>query len=50
MEGLLGVLILGVCIWMLIRFPLRFIFSFFKIKFLLILGVGAFIVFMINGR
>jgi hypothetical protein len=50
MEELLGILILGICFWMLTRSPLKFLFSFLKVKLILILGVGAFIVFVMSGR
>ena len=43
MEGFIGLLILGWCVWMLIRHPLKSMSFLFKIGFLLILGFGAFL-------
>ena len=42
MEGFIALLILGWCIWMLIRHPLKSMSFVFKIGFLLILGFVAF--------
>jgi hypothetical protein len=42
MEGFIALLILGWCIWMLFRHPLKSMSFVFKIGFLLILGFGAF--------
>ena len=44
MEGLLGLLILGFCVWMLIRHPIKSLTLIAKIGFLLALGFGAFLV------
>jgi len=44
MEGLIGILILGWCLWMIIRHSLKSLFFLFKIGFLLVLGTGAFLV------
>ena len=44
MEGLIGILILGFCLWMLIRHPLKTLSFFFKFGFLVILGIGAVVV------
>ena len=44
MEGLIGILILGFCLWMLIRHPLKTLSFFFKFGVLVILGIGAVIV------
>jgi hypothetical protein len=41
MEGLIIILILGWCVWMLIRHPLKSLSLVFKIGFLLVLGIGA---------
>ena len=43
MEGFIGLLILGWCVWMLFRLPLKSLAFLFKIGFLLILGLGAFL-------
>jgi hypothetical protein len=53
MEGIIGLLILGFCVWMLIRHPLKSLSFLFKIGFLSILGLGAFLVllwFMMTGE
>jgi len=44
MEGFIGLLILGWCVWMLIRHPIKSISFLAKIGFLLMLGLGAFLV------
>ncbi len=44
MEGLIGLLILGFCVWMILRHPLKSLSFLFKIGFLLILGFGGFLV------
>ena len=44
MEGLIGLLILGWCVWMIVRHPLKSLSFVFKVGFLLILGLGAFLV------
>jgi len=44
MVGLIGLLILGFCVWMIVRHPLRSLSFVFKVGFLLILGLGAFLV------
>jgi hypothetical protein len=44
MEGLIGLLILGFCVWMLLRHPLKSLSFLFKVGFLLVLGFGAFLV------
>jgi len=44
MEGLLGLLIIGFCVWMLIRHPIKSISFVAKIGFLLMLGLGAVLV------
>jgi len=44
MEGLIGLLILGFCIWMMIRHPIKTLSFILKIGFLLVLGFGAFLV------
>ena len=52
MEGLIGILILGFCVWMILRHPLKTLSLLFKIGFLIILGFGAFLVlfwFMMSG-
>ena len=42
MEGLIGLLILGFCVWMIVRHPLKSLSFLFKIGFLL--GLGAYLV------
>jgi hypothetical protein len=44
MEGLLGLLVLGFCVWMIIRHPIKSLSFISKILFLLSLGFGAFLV------
>jgi len=44
MEGLIGLLILGWCVWMILRHPLKSLSFLFKIGFLLVLGFGAVLV------
>ena len=44
MEGLIGLLILGWCVWMILRHPLKSLSFLFKVGFLLVLGFGAFLV------
>ena len=44
MEGLIGLLVLGFCVWMLLRHPLKSLSIIFKIWFLLVLGFGGFLV------
>ena len=44
MEGLIGLLILGWCLWMIIRHPLKTLSFLFKMGFLFILGTGTFLV------
>jgi len=44
MEGLIGFFILGFCVWMIVRHPLKSLSFIFKIGFLLVLGLGAFLV------
>jgi hypothetical protein len=44
MEGIIGLFILGFCVWMIIRHPLKSLSFLFKIGFLFILGLGAFLV------
>ena len=44
MEGLIGLLILGWCVWMILRHPLKSLSLIFKVGFLLVLGFGAFLV------
>jgi hypothetical protein len=41
MEGLIAILILGWCVWMLIRHPLKSLSFVFKVGFLLVLGTVA---------
>ena len=43
MEGLLGLLVLGFCVWMIIRHPIKSLSFISKILFLLALGFGAFL-------
>jgi hypothetical protein len=43
MEGIIGLLILGWCVWMLLRHPLKSLSFILKIGFLLLLGLGAFL-------
>ena len=50
MEGLVGLLILGFCVWMLIRHPLKSLSFVFKIGFLLIPGLGEFLCGRDGGR
>ena len=40
---IVGLIILGWCVWMLFRHPLKSVSFLFKIGFLLILGFGAFL-------
>ena len=42
MEGLIGILILGWCLYMVIRHPLKTLSFLFKIGF--ILGIGGFLI------
>ena len=44
MEGIIGLLILGWCVWMFLRHPLKSLSFILKIGFLLVLGFGAFLV------
>jgi hypothetical protein len=44
MEGFVGLLILGWCVWMILRHPLKSLSFLFKVGFLLVLGFGAFLV------
>ena len=44
-EGLIGLLILGFCVWMIIRHPLKSLSFLFKVGFLLLLGFGVVLVF-----
>ena len=44
MEGFIGLLVLGWCLWMIIRHPLKSLSLIFKIGFLLMLGFGVFLV------
>ena len=44
MEGIIGLLILGWCVWMILRHPLKSLSLIFKVGFLLVLGFGAFLV------
>ena len=44
LEGLIGLLILGFCIRMILRHPLKSLSLLFKGGFLLVLGLGAFLV------
>ena len=44
LEGLIGLLILGFCVWMILRHPLKSLSFLFKGGFLLVLGLGAFLV------
>jgi len=44
MVGLIGLIILGWCVWMLIRHPIKSISFVAKIGFLLMLGFGAVLV------
>jgi len=44
MVGLIGLLILGFCVWMILRHPLKFLSFLFKGGFHLVLGLGAFLV------
>ena len=44
MEGIIGLLILGFCVWMILRHPLKSLSLIFKVGFLLVLGFGAFLV------
>jgi len=44
LEGLIGLLILGFCIRMILRHPLKSLLFLFKGGFLLVLGLGAFLV------
>ena len=48
MEGLIFILILGWCIWMLIRHPLKSLGLIFKVGILLLLGTGG-ILAMLGG-
>ena len=43
MEGLIGLLILGWCVWFVIRHPIKSLTIIFKVGFLLILGTGAYL-------
>jgi len=52
MEGLIGILILGWCLYMAIRHPLKTVSFLFKLGFLFILGTGGFLIlfyFMLGG-
>ena len=52
MEGLIGILILGFCLWMLIRHPLKSLSLIIKLVIIVILGTGAFLAlyyFMMKG-
>ena len=40
----IGLLILGFCVWMILRHPLKSLSFLFKGGFLLVLGLGAFLV------
>jgi len=44
MEGLIGLLIIGFCVWMLIRHPIKSLSLIMKIGFLIILGFGTVLV------
>lgn len=44
MEVILGIIILGLCVWMLIRHPLKSLSFVFKIGFLFILGLSTLLV------
>jgi hypothetical protein len=44
MEGLIGIPILGWCLWMLIRHPMKILGCIFKIGLCFILGIGVFLV------
>jgi len=51
MEGIIGLIILGFCVWMIIRHPIKTLSFVFKIVFLFVLGLGTFLVlyyFMMN--
>ena len=43
MEGLVGILILGCCIWIFIRHPMKSLGCIFKMGFLFILGIAMFL-------
>jgi hypothetical protein len=49
MEGLIGILILGFCLWMIIRHPLKSLGCILKIGFLFILGIGLSLVALYFG-
>ena len=44
LEGLIGILILGFCVWMVLRHPLKSLSFLFEKEFLLVLAFGAFLV------
>ena len=44
MEGIVGLVIIGWCIWMLIRDPFKTLGLLFKLGFLMALGFGGFLV------
>ena len=44
MEGIIGLIILGFCVWMIIRHPIKTLSFVFKIGFLFVLGLGTFLV------
>ena len=53
MEGIIGLVILGFCVWMLIRHPLKSLSLLSKIASLFILELGALLVlfsFMMTGE
>lgn len=41
MEGLIGILVLGFCVWTLFRHPLKSLSFIFKVGLLLVLGFGV---------
>ena len=43
-EGLIGLLILGFCVWMVVRHPLKSLSFVFKVGFLLLLGSGVILI------
>jgi hypothetical protein len=52
MEGLIGILILGWCVWMFINHPIKSLSILIKIGFLFLLGLGTLLVifyFMMTG-
>ena len=44
MEGIIGLIILGFCVWMIIRYPIKTLSFVLKVGFLFALGLGVFLV------